>query len=590
MLKLKVRNYQEFINESYDTDLSQVFHRFYMLVRKPFPTTSSNVLGKMIGDVRNTLFDQVSVNEANYSILPIQPGVPILNFTEDNDIVQRMIDEKLLDRNTLYNDPAISSLVSDKVVFHKTFKNCDFVPKTVFSMEDAMEMEFPVIAKPAQGKSAEGIKKLDSPNELSSSSEKFDVFSEMIDIAKEFRCFCFKDTIMEINERIKIEGSEDFLKNSETTTDFYYKKVDPETYEYKQRINEILSECRKLVKLDFFSIDFAETPDGQLFVIEMNSRTGMGADKMVELYTLIHKDFYKRSPNKFSVEKMEKIVQDWKSAYDEEKGSDINECTTVAGKLSGTTFLFKNRDRSYTPDTKVIREKVNGTEIVYYTDQTGWIEGMNEHGVGFVFSQLTGKDWEGYSASYHVSDEPKDDSKFEKFAKGIKNVLTAKNANDAISKLRSSKKSGSFLIGDSTSIYEVEVFEGKHKQRKLSFSEKPYYAKTNHGVLITHAGHQPSGYGIKRASSEIRMHQAIEQLQGIQDITQIPERMKFQAFDPDSPLNVFRTDPEEYTISQCMMDLTNLTFYFFHDTTTADSFKLEDKIKDGKIKIDARKI
>ena len=122
---------------------------------------------------------------------------------------------------------------------------------------------------------------------------------------------------MEINERIKIEGSKDFLKDSSTTTDFYYKKVDPETYEYKQRINEILSECRKLVKLEFFSIDFAETPDGELFVIEMNSRTGMGADKMVELYTLIHKDFYKTSPNDFSVEKMEKITQDWLEAYDE---------------------------------------------------------------------------------------------------------------------------------------------------------------------------------------------------------------------------------------------------------------------------------
>lgn len=590
MLKLRVRNYLEFINENYENTLTQVFQRFYMLVRKPFPTELESSLGKMIGEVRNELFDQISVSEANYRFLPIQPGVPILNFTEDNSIVQKMIDEKILDRNSLYNDPAQSGLVSDKVVFHKTFKNCDFVPKTVFSVEDAIEMTFPLIGKPAQGKSAQGIKKLDTPEELQNSTDKFDVFSEMIDIHKEFRCFCFRDTIMEINERVKIEGSEDFLDKSETTTDFYYKKVDPETYEHRQRINEILSECRKLVNLDFFSIDFAETPEGQIFVIEMNSRTGMGADKMVELYKLVHEDYYNCEPNEASLNKMEKISSEWKKLYDEEKGSSVNECTTVAGKLGETTFLFKNRDRSYTPDTKIIREKVDGTEVVYYTDQTGWIEGMNEHGVGFVFSQLTGKEWKGYSPSYHVSDDPKDDSRFKKFAEGVKKILTAKNAEDAIKKLYASEKSGSFLIGDSNSLYEVEVFEGKHKQRKLAFNEIPYYTKTNHGTLFSHAGHQPSGYSIKRASSEIRRHQAMTQLQGIQDISEIPSRMKFQAFDPESSMNVFRTDREEYTISQCMMDLSNLTFYFFHDPLTADSLKIEDKVKNGKIKIDSRKI
>ena len=61
--------------------------------------------------------------------------------------------------------------------------------------------------------------------------------------------------------------------------------------------------------------------------------------------------------------------------------------------------------------------------------------------------------------------------------------------------------------------------------------------------------------------------------------------MKFQAFDSKSPLNTFRTDDEEYTISQCMMALTNLEFYFYHDRMTADTIKLEDTIKDPKIKI-----
>jgi hypothetical protein len=188
-----------------------------------------------------------------------------------------------------------------------------------------------------------------------------------------------------------------------------------------------------------------------------------------------------------------------------------------------------------------------------------------------------------------VSDHPKNDSKFAPFEKGVKKILTAKNAKEAIEFLIASKKSGSFLLGDLKDIYEIEVFKGKHKNRKLEVAGT-YYCKTNHGVLFPEAGHQSSGESIKRASSSIRRHQAETQLIGIQDISEIPERMKFQAFDPLSSMNVFRTDQEEYTISQCMMDLTNLKFYFFHDNLTANSLDIEIHIKDPKISVDTRKI
>ena len=591
MDKIKISKFEEFLLEKYLDSDAKISQRFYMLVKKPFPTDSENELGRMIGETRKMLFDQVSLNDSNYDTLVIKQGIPVLNFIEDNELVSKLVSEKRIDKQDLYNDPKDSALVSDKKVFHETFKEKSFVPKTVFSVKDALKLKFPVIAKPAQGKSAEGIKKFETPEELESSNEKFDVFSEMIDIEKEFRCFCFRDQIVELNQRLKIEGSKDFLKDTKTTTDFYYKKVNPEQYELREEMSRLLKECRSLVDLDFFSVDFAETPNGKLYLIEMNSRTGMGVDKMVELYKLIHKDYYNTLPDKESSRIMDKMIREWDAAYAKNKGSKVNECTTVAGVVGGTTFLFKNRDRSFTPDNTIIHENLHGSEVVYYTDQTGWIEGMNEHGMGFVFSMLTEKHYKGYGPSYYVTDDPKDDGKFMRFHKGLKKVLASKTVEEALSNLKDSEKSGSFLIGNKDEIFEVEVFKGETRKRKLSFEKDAYYVKTNHGILFPEAGHQEDGHSIKRASSTIRMHQALVQLTGIRDISEVPERMKFQAFDPESSLNTFRTDPEEYTISQCMMDLNSKTFYFFHDPLTADKLKVEDHVKkEHKIKIIVRTI
>ena len=211
---------------------------------------------------------------------------------------------------------------------------------------------------------------------------------------------------------------------------------------------------------------------------------------------------------------------------------------------------------------------------------------MNEHGVGFVFSALTPRKYEGYEPSYYVSDEPKDKGKFERFRENVKKVLTSKTVDDAISKILSSKKSGNFIVADKKKMIEMEVFEGKHVKKEVDLASLKI--KSNHGELIPEAGHQPSGYSIKRANSEIRQHQAAIQLQGVTSISDIPTKMKFQAFDSSSPLNVFRTDAEEYTISQCLMNLTDCKFYFFHDHNTADSVDYEDKVKNGKIAVDVR--
>ena len=585
IMRIRIKDFDGFINENY---MSQTFQRFYMLVRKPFPLDSENLLGRMIGEARDALFDQISIDSSNYKQLPIQPGVPILNFTEDNDLVEILIKENIVEKTSLYNQPDQSSEVSDKVAFHRAFIKSKFVPKTVFSVEETKDLKFPIIAKPAVGKSAEGIRKFDNIEEIEKSDERFDVFCEAIDIEEEYRCFCFKDSIIELNRREKVKGSEDFLKNSKTTTDFIYNDIDLKKYENLQKMNELIQECKKIVKLDFFSIDFAEDSNGDLFIIEMNSRTGMGVDKMAKLYRLIYEDFYNKETDVFINDKLSKLEKEWEKAYQEEKGGSMNECTVVGGKLEDKMFLFKNRDRSYTPESVVIREKLSGTEIVYYTDQTGWIEGMNEHGVGFVFSALTPKVYTGYGPSYYMSDDPKKLGNFDRFRDGVKKALTSKTADEVVTKILASKKSGNFIISDTKKMIELEVFKGKHVRKDVDLASLKI--KSNHGELIPEAGHQSNGYSIKRANSEIRQYQATVQLQGVKTIVDIPSKMKFQAFDSASPLNVFRTDAEEHTISQCLMNLSDCKFYFFHDSNTANSVNFEDNFPKGKIIIDIRKV
>jgi hypothetical protein len=164
-------------------------------------------------------------------------------------------------------------------------------------------------------------------------------------------------------------------------------------------------------------------------------------------------------------------------------------------------------------------------------------------------------------------------------------MLTSKDADEALNFLKKSGKSGSFIVSDTSKTYEVEVYKGEMKIEKLSFSDESYYVKTNHGILIPDAGHQPSGDSIKRAGSAIRMHQAKVQLMGVKRIEDVASRMKFQAFDTKSPLNTFRTDDEELTISQCMMNLTDRVFLFYHDEHTANSIEVVDNVKDPKIEI-----
>jgi hypothetical protein len=68
-------------------------------------------------------------------------------------------------------------------------------------------------------------------------------------------------------------------------------------------------------------------------------------------------------------------------------------CVIVYTEINGKKILAKNRDRTYKPDIEIVHEIVDGVEVAYIRDrESGWIEGMNENGLGLVNSTLSRTD------------------------------------------------------------------------------------------------------------------------------------------------------------------------------------------------------
>ena len=244
------------------------------------------------------------------------------------------------------------------------------------------------------------------------------------------------------------------------------------------------------------------------------------------------------------------------------------ECSLVAGKLRNNLFLFKNRDNKNYGEIKIIHEIINGIEIAYLSDPTGWVEGMNEYGIGFVFAYLSTKDYsnELYHSSWATQlSKEKVDKKYEEKTENFKKIILSKTVLEAVDVIIESKWNGNYFVGNKDEIWEIECFEKEVKKRKVEFTENgEFKVKTNHGIMIPMAGHLSQTQDISRASSEIRKVQAERYLVGFKNYTDIIQRMGQQVFSDRSSLNTFRTDDYEKTTSQVLLDLKRVIINFVY--------------------------
>lgn len=199
----------------------------------------------------------------------------------------------------VYNDdPFETTKSSNKVKFHKLMEGFNFIPKTVFTIKDTKDLKFPIVAKPSKGKGGVGIEKFDNKEELLKSKNKFDLFSEAIDFENEFRALYLGDKLITVSERIHNVDKNKTLKTKDVNEEieFVYITQDLSKIPFKKELNNIHNKIKSKIDLQFYAIDFVMDKNGKLWVLEINSNPGLGAEKVCIVYENIYKQFYGSLP------------------------------------------------------------------------------------------------------------------------------------------------------------------------------------------------------------------------------------------------------------------------------------------------------
>jgi glutathione synthase/RimK-type ligase-like ATP-grasp enzyme len=253
--------------------------------------TDSSIYGDITENCLKELYNDFYAKKDHPNDLEINTELPFiyyagskgLNFLEKYDIPE----------DVMYNLPEDMKVSGNKTEFYKMFQDSDFIPNVVYKKEDAKDLEFPVIAKPDAGHSGVGIEIFDTYEDLEKNKGEFQNYSEAKDLDTEFRVLIVKDTIVLIHERVSASENEIKDKESDEKTEFTYVDQDMDKLDFIDKINEICKEIRKKLKLGLWSIDLMVDKSGECWVAEVNSASGMAADKLARVYVAVYENFYK---------------------------------------------------------------------------------------------------------------------------------------------------------------------------------------------------------------------------------------------------------------------------------------------------------
>lgn len=277
---LRLKDYKQFIKEEY----GELF-KIYLAFNGKTDDDGFSYKQYMVKNFALPLVDK----KLDYQI---NQKYPIINY--NSDLTNYLLENKLILAKNVYNKPEHVKDVASKVRFHKIMDGSKFIPKTVFTKDEALKLTFPVIAKPDNNHSGMGIQIFKNTAELQNNDDKFDLFSECKTIREEFRLIFFKEKPILFMKREPLNNK---AKGGNGTTDeamvFAYRKmmVDyvPEEFE------ELLKEVREKFKnVDFYALDVMEDEDGGIYIIEINSQPGLPFDSTVNMYREVYNDFYKQ--------------------------------------------------------------------------------------------------------------------------------------------------------------------------------------------------------------------------------------------------------------------------------------------------------
>ena len=186
-------------------------------------------------------------------------------------------------------------------------------------------------------------------------------------------------------------------------------------------------------------------------------------------------------------------------------------CVILYTEIDGKKILAKNRDRNYKPHIKIIHEIVNGIEIAYIKDSdTGWVEGLNEHGYGLVNATLFHKNKNNKTSKYDTNKDSKAIKLRKRRIKSIKrnkiyNLLFSNKTTEGLKNyiMNNNDKNVNFMVeGNSLLISDNHVFHIENNETKFNIEEihKPtVYA--NQGIKFKELGWTN---GIKGMSAFLR--------------------------------------------------------------------------------------
>jgi hypothetical protein len=216
--------------------------------------------------------------------------LPIINFCNIHT-------DRLLDAGTpkelIYNPKEKKMEIASKVKWHETHKDSKHVPKTTSDAKDLNQLKFPIIAKPDNRYSGQGIIKIDTLKKANGMDlSDFEVFSEKIDIDEEHRIMMWRgEPVMWVQRVHGNKETKEMTKKKEDKLLFEY--VLKDLSKMPKEWNEVFQEMNEAHEgLDIYSIDLMVDTDGKPWVVEMSSEFAPLYGVMALLYKKVYQDHY----------------------------------------------------------------------------------------------------------------------------------------------------------------------------------------------------------------------------------------------------------------------------------------------------------
>ena len=215
--------------------------------------------------------------------------------------------------------------------------------------------------------------------------------------------------------------------------------------------------------------------------------------------------------------------------------------------LQGRIYLAKNRDRYYITPLKAVRVRHKGVEILYILDtKSGWIEGINEHGICLVNSVLptTREEEIIKSKESKINSGLLDEHGLGNDGTIILNALSQTRLQDAVSVLVrcQCKKTiglhGHTIVSDG---HHTLAIEYTHKSHPRVHLVKHRFMRANHSIELAtdQGGYDPSRNLVSYESSHERIRKFKKHMKGIESPSEILPRMAL--IDMETPcVSLFR--------------------------------------------------